>query len=121
MPVRSLSSAVLKWPDREEVLNKAVKLALKAAESDRSIKMIIAHGSIADPKRWGVGSDLDILLVVADSNRAFIERGRCYDFGSPGVPVDMSIYTVSEFKKLKDDGRSLAKKLEKNSIILFSS
>ncbi len=120
MPVRSLTSAVLKWPDREEVLRKAGKLATEAAVSDRSIEMIIAYGSITEPQRWGVGSDLDLILVVAETDRPFIERSSCYNFGSPGVPVDLTVYTVEEFKKLNNEGRYLSKILKTNSIVLFN-
>lgn len=119
MPVRSLNSAVLKWPDREEVLSRAGKLASRAAGSDSSIKMIIAYGSITEPQRWGVGSDLDLILVVAETDRPFIERSGYYDFGSPGVPVDMTVYTVEEFQKLRGKRRSLAKKLKTHSLVLF--
>mgnify|MGYP006385958309 CR=1 FL=1 len=64
MPVRSLGSSVLRWPSREEV-----EEALKAWLSRHPIPGLVAAGYFGSYARGeaGVGSDLDLLLLVAHS------------------------------------------------------
>jgi predicted nucleotidyltransferase len=47
---------------------------------------------------WGVGSDIDIVVVLRTSNIAFEKRG--LEFDALGLPVhaDVLVYTKSEWK-----------------------
>src|SRR5256885_999234 len=63
LPVRSLSSSVVVWPDRA-----AVESALRLwAEEAARIPELVRVGYFGSYARgdWGVGSDLDVVLVVA--------------------------------------------------------
>ena len=95
MPVRSLSSSVIKWPSKSEV-----KLALeKWAEKEKNrggVLAIAAFGSFCD-ESWGVGSDLDLLIVISQSDLPFSERPSLWDTLSLPVPVDLMVYTEREW------------------------
>jgi len=73
MPVRSLNSSVLKWARREEVLESAKSWAERIAQNHPEVLRIGCFGSYARGD-WGVGSDIDILVIVARSNKPFIYR-----------------------------------------------
>jgi len=63
MPVRSLSSSVLRWPDRLAVDQAVRAWAKEKAEERKEILQIGYFGSYARGD-WGVGSDLDIIIIL---------------------------------------------------------
>jgi predicted nucleotidyltransferase len=50
---------------------------------------------------WGVGSDLDIVVVVSSSDKPFLRRSLDFDSTKLPVPADILVYTEEEFKKLQ--------------------
>ena len=73
MPVRSLSSSVLKWPDGKTVEH-AIKLwAEKVSQNRKDVLRIGYFGSYARGN-WGVGSDLDVIIVLESSEEPFERR-----------------------------------------------
>lgn len=72
MPVRLLSSSVLKWPEREIVLQ-AFRSWAEKAQADPRILGIGLFGSLVQGN-WGPGSDLDAILILKESPLPFIER-----------------------------------------------
>ena len=104
MPVRSSRSPVLKWPDAKTVDRAVRRWAKKAARSHANVQRIGYFGSYARGD-WGVGSDLDLIVVVQDSDRSFEHRGTGWRSEVLPVPADLLIYTEAEFSKLKTRGR----------------
>ncbi len=101
MPVRSLNSPVLKWPDRQ-----AVEAALGAWLADelrarRGVHRVGFFGSYAS-NTWGPGSDLDLVAVIDDGPEvpAFTERSASWRTERLPVPVDLLVYTKSEWGRL---------------------
>ena len=75
MPVRSLNSPVLKWPDAQTVVQALEGWAEKVTRDRPEVVRIGFFGSYARGD-WGVGSDLDLLFIVAESDQPFfIFRG----------------------------------------------
>src|SRR5207247_237446 len=73
MPVRSLNSSVLVWPDRAQV-DRAARVWAEAVARDRSdVQRIGYFGSYARGD-WGVGSDLDLVAVVDAPEEPFEQR-----------------------------------------------
>ncbi|MFQ5811257.1 MAG: nucleotidyltransferase family protein, partial [Armatimonadota bacterium] len=66
MPVRSLHSSVLRWPDREIVLDALRRWTDRLARGHANVRRLGYCGSYARGD-WGVGSDLDIIVVIAAS------------------------------------------------------
>jgi uncharacterized protein len=104
MPVRSLTSSVLRWPDPETVDAAARVWSARQASARPDLVRLGYFGSYANGD-WGVGSDLDLVAVVAASRRPFIERGRDWDLTSLPVPAEILIYTEAEWRDVvaRDD------------------
>ncbi len=117
MPVRSLSSAVLKWPDREQVLAAARRWAVALRAGDESVQQVACVGSYARGD-WGVGSDADIIVIVADSTRSPVERSRRYYPDELPVAVDLWVYTRAEWDALSERSPLLRARLDQEWVAL---
>ena len=104
MPVRLLSSSILKWPDAEAVDSAVRRWAENAGQECEDVQMIGYFGSYARGD-WGVGSDLDVVVVVGSSKRSFERRGFEWDTTMLPVPVDLLVYTEQEWQSLTRQGR----------------
>lgn len=99
MPVRLLNSSVLKWPDAQTVDRAVRNWAENNIRKRRDIVQIGYFGSYANCN-WGVGSDIDILIILENSDKPFIYRGSEWDTGSLPVPADVLVYTKEEWTHL---------------------
>ena len=99
MPVRSSSTAVLAWPDAA-VVDRAVRAWARAAR--RADPAVVAVGYFGSYARgdWGVGSDVDLVLVVERSGVAFERRAAGWDATGLPVPADVLVYTRAEWAAL---------------------
>jgi uncharacterized protein len=104
MPVRSLSSSVLKWPNKEAVDSAVRSWAEKVARERKDVQKIGYFGSYARGD-WGVGSDLDIAVILDRSDRPMERRASDWDTKDLPVPPDLLIYTFDEWEKMRDVGR----------------
>lgn len=96
MPVRSLHSSIFRWPDAQEVDQAVRHWATAAAGNHPEVFRIGYIGSYARGD-WGVGSDVDILILVADSAEAFVNRPLAWDTTALPVPTDVQVYTQAEW------------------------
>jgi predicted nucleotidyltransferase len=99
MPVRLLNSFVLKWPDVRTVDKALRSWAKKLGEKHSNILCIGYFGSYAKGN-WGVGSDLDLIIIVENSEKPFINRAAEWDTTKLPVPADLLVYTKSEWQSL---------------------
>ncbi|MCL6643243.1 MAG: nucleotidyltransferase domain-containing protein [Candidatus Bipolaricaulota bacterium] len=100
MPVRSLNSSVLRWPDAQTV-DQAVRCwAEQRAGEFPEVLRIGYFGSYARGD-WGVGSDLDIIVIIEHSSESFERRAARWDTLELPVPADLLIYTVAEWEQGK--------------------
>lgn len=99
MPVRSLHSSVLKWPDAAVVDRAARQWASRIAALHPEVLFIAYFGSYARGD-WGVGSDLDLLILVGASQRPFFERSLDFDLSDLPVPAEVLIYTQADWEAL---------------------
>ena len=104
MPVRSLSSSVVVWPDRAAVESALRRWAEEAARIRRELVSVGYFGSYARDD-WGVGSDLDVVLVVAGADLPFARRPVAWDLTRLPVPVDSLVYTQDEWRGLDPASR----------------
>jgi len=104
MPVRLLSSSILKWPEPETVLRSLHEWVAEVTSHHREIVRIGYFGSYARGD-WGVGSDLDLVVIVESSAQPFVMRPAAFDTTRLPVPVDLLIYTTAEWQSLSDQGR----------------
>ncbi|MGH7320904.1 MAG: nucleotidyltransferase domain-containing protein [Candidatus Rokuibacteriota bacterium] len=54
---------------------------------------------------WGVGSDLDILIIVEHADEPFWARAAGWDVTGLPVPADVLVYTIEEWERLDPRGR----------------
>ena len=104
MPVRSLSSSVFKWPDAKAV-DEAVRCwAREIGPQRREVIRIGYFGSYARGD-WGVGSDLDLIIIVEKSRVPFISRSARWDVTHLPVPADVLVYTAKEWNAMGTGNR----------------
>lgn len=111
MPVRSLNSSVLKWPDEKSVVNSLKEWVEEIAKSQRDIKKVGYFGSYSRGD-WGVGSDLDVIIVMKNTAIPFDKRSEKWDLSKIPVPVDLLIYTEDEIEKMKNSNAKFYKIVE---------
>lgn len=99
MLVRSLNSPVLKWPDAHTVGQAVRSWSEEMAQGRPDILRIGYMGSYARGD-WGVGSDLDLIIIVKHSEQPLWRRTVGWDFTKLPVPVDVLVYTQEEWQVL---------------------
>ncbi len=99
MPVRSLSSSVLRWPDARTVERAFRQWAEEVVRNRKDVLRIGYWGSYARGD-WGVGSDLDVIVIVRSSSQPFEKRAVEWDTAHLPVPVDLLVYTEEEWRSL---------------------
>ncbi len=99
MPVRPLSSGLLRWPGLEEVEAALQEWAREIARSHPEVLRVGFFGSYARGD-WGVGSDLDVVILVAEADAPFSQRAVKYPYERLPVPADVLVYTPEEWENL---------------------
>jgi predicted nucleotidyltransferase len=119
MPLRSLRSSVLKWPDRETVLAAARAWATLEAGKHPEALAIGCFGSYARGN-WGVGSDLDLLAIVSHCAEPFERRALGWKVEDLPVPAEILIYTIEEWERLSGEKSRFARVLKEDTQWLWS-
>ena len=99
MPVRSLHSSVRKWPGRSEVLESFRRWACALIQGRQDIVRIGCFGSLVNGT-WGVGSDIDIVIILRDSTLPPLERAAQWDTTALPVPADVVVLTRQESREI---------------------
>lgn len=117
MPARSLNSSVLRWPDQATVHASAVAWAEAQRRCRPDIVRIGYFGSYATG-RWGVGSDLDMVVVIEKSDEPFERRAAVWDVAVLPVHVDLMVYTRTEWERLMQKPGRFQQHIEKHAVWL---
>jgi predicted nucleotidyltransferase len=104
MPVRSLSSSVLKWPDIQTIDQALRRWTEKAVQKRTGVLQVGYFGSYARGD-WGVGSDLDVIIIVENSEQPFEKRSMAWDTVELPVPTDVLVYTQEEWQSFSQERR----------------
>jgi predicted nucleotidyltransferase len=119
MPVRSLSSSVIKWPDLETVRQAIGKWEKEEVPKHSGLIRLGYFGSYARGE-WGVGSDLDLIAIVAESSEAFEKRNLSWSLTSLPVPSDLLVYTLAEWQSLEKGGGRFARTLSRETVWIYT-
>ncbi len=119
MPVRSLNSSVLKWPKPRQVDEAVRKWAAEAAQACPDVIRIGYFGSYARGD-WGVGSDLDLVVIVTHADEPFERRSLKWDLNELPVPADLLVYTLTEWQSLQEKGGRFARTLLQEAIWVYA-
>ena len=117
MPVRSLHSSVIVWPNRAAVDRAARAWAARQPAAHPGLVRLGYHGSYARHD-WGVGSDLDLVAIVSHTNTPFHRRGLEWDLAELPVPAEILVYTEDEWHRLQVEGTRVARTLGRETVWL---
>ena len=104
MPVRSLNSSVITWPTADEVDAAVREWARALAEQHPEVVRVGYFGSYARGD-WGVGSDVDIVVIVEHTDVPFERRAARWPSEELPVPADVLVYTEEEWGRLQEHSR----------------
>ncbi len=99
MPVKFSNSSVLKWPDLKTVDRAVRSWSTERANRQDEIVRLGYFGSYARGD-WGVGSDLDLIAVIAETSYPFERRSLKWDLSGLPVAADLVVYTLPEWQDL---------------------
>ena len=117
MPVRSLTSPLLRWPSRAAVQAAVVRWARDAANRDRSIRRVGYFGSCARGD-WGVGSDVDLILVY---DRAAAAAAARIDTTELPVAADVLVFAEAAWQARLLRGDRFARVLQSETVWVFAA
>jgi hypothetical protein len=109
---------VLKWPDKETVTRAASQWAQAQAAIRPGLMRLGYFGSYSRGN-WGVGSDLDLVAIVAESDRPFGERPLDWDLTPLPVPADLLVYTPAEWEEVVHRGDRFAQTMSTEVVWLI--
>ena len=118
MPVRSLNSSVLKWPDQTEA-DRAVRLWAAAETKQKTDIVRLGYFGSYARGDWGVGSDLDLIAVVDETNLPFERRAVDWHLEHLPIPSEILIYTVDEWQHLLSKGSRFARMLKSEVVWIY--
>jgi predicted nucleotidyltransferase len=101
---------VLVWPARAEVDRAVRDWAQQMAATRPELRRVGYFGSYARDD-WGVGSDVDLVVIVSSSDEPRGRRSVSWDVTPLPVPADLLIYTEPEWAALTTDGGRFARML----------
>ena len=118
MPVRSLNSSVIKWPDLGTVDRAVREWVDRQVRAGREILRAGHFGSYARGD-WGVSSDLDLILIVRSADQPFWRRSLEWDTLDLPVPVDLLVYTQEEWQNLVKQGGLFARTVREETVWVY--
>ena len=117
MPVRLLTSSVLKWPDQAVVEREVRQWAIEEAARRPELIQLGCFGSYARGDA-GVGSDLDLVAVVRQTSEPFERRAVGWDLTRLPVPAEILVYTEKEWCQLREQSPRFARTLATETVWL---
>ena len=120
MPVRSLSSSVLKWPDQRSVHQAVAAWAKRLAQRQPGVLRVGYFGSYTR-QDWGVGSDLDLVVILDTVSVPFEQRAVDLDLASIPVPVDPLVYSKEEWQALTAAQGKFIRAIQSEAVWVYDS
>ena len=114
MPVSSPPGSVLRWPSAADVLRAARAWAEEQRRNNPDLLAVGVFGSYGRGDA-GVGSDLDLLLILKECSEPIWERLRRWDTGSLPLACDLLVYSLVEWRRLPGWNPRLAAALQKDT------
>lgn len=118
MPVKSLNSSVLRWPDADQVDAATRKWGAQQGSQRPELVRCGYFGSYAR-RQNGVGSDLDLVAIVKSSAQPFSLRPLDWDLKPLPVPAEILVYTVDEWHKMLEQGGRFADVLKAETVWVY--
>ena len=121
MPVRSLNSRIVKWPDRLAVEAAIRSLLPRLTDAEPRLRALGYFGSYAR-NEWGVGSDVDLIAVLdvpagAETPKA-IDLPWARDIRLP-VAHDLFLYSMANLQQMQGEGTRFARMLATETVWVY--
>ncbi len=96
---KSYGSVKVFWLDKDLLRKRIQKAARRILSTNANVEKVILFGSLSEDKATAF-SDADILIVVKDSAKRFIDRSIDFApyFQNIGIEVDLFVYTRKELE-----------------------
>jgi len=107
---------VFKWPDSQKVIQALKQWVENLVKTQTDIVQIGYFGSYARGN-WGVGSDLDLIIIVKRADKPFEMRPSQFNTLKLPVPVDILVYTLEEWQINKT--KKFFQTLEKEAVWIY--
>jgi nucleotidyltransferase substrate binding protein (TIGR01987 family) len=118
MPVRSLNSSVLKWPEKKTVDKAVRKWAMIERQRHHGVRRLGYFGSYARDD-WGVGSDLDLIAIMANSKEPFERRSLSWELSALPVHAELIVYTEKEWERIQKENGLFIRTLNHETVWVF--
>jgi len=115
---KSYGSVEITWLDRPAVLEATRKAVRALAWRRLEVRRVILFGSMARGDAVP-GSDVDLLLVLSESQEKFLDRIPRYKPSGIPVGVDVFPYTEAELKRMLEEGNPFVKHALAEGVVLF--
>jgi predicted nucleotidyltransferase len=119
MQVKSSNSVRIRYLDKPGIMKAISCLVEELSQKYPEIERISLFGSFARGEAVP-GSDVDILIVLTDSDVPFKDRITKYMPSSFPVGIDVFPYTRSEIEAMLSQGNYFLKSAEQDSMLLFT-
>jgi hypothetical protein len=68
---------------------------------------------------WGVGSDLDLIALIRESDEPFERRALSWDLNPLPVPAELLVYTEAEWRRLLDTRSRFAETVMQQAVWVY--
>lgn len=116
--IASSPSVTVYWLDRELALRKLKSAVHRLARERPEVLRVLLFGSMARGDAVP-GSDADLLLVLRDSKRPFLDRIPLYFPSGCDFGVDVFPYTEQELSRMAEQGNSFIYTALSEAKVLF--
>ena len=110
--------AEVTWLDRRAVLNATGKAVQMLARQRPEVQRVILFGSMARGDAVP-GSDVDLLVVLSESDRSFLDRIASYRLSGVPIGVDVFPYTEDELAQMLGEDNGFARQALAEGTVLF--
>ncbi len=118
MTLNSSTSSTSDWPEPEVLHEELERWGETTAESEsRVLRVGYVHSD--DQTGGGVGSHLDLVLVMEEFDLPPAERVGMWDLGAVPVPAQTLVYTQEEWDELMETETPLSEKLKDGVVWVF--
>lgn len=118
MRANSSSSVKVIYLDRDGTLAKVRRAATRLGKTRPEINKIVVFGSLARGEAVP-GSDVDLLLVLTESNESFLDRIPLYYPAGVPIGVDVFAYTEEEIARMLSEGNSFVARALSEGLTVF--
>ncbi len=103
MPEKSSNFVKVVFADKDKVLRQLKDYAEKLKQSWPEVEKIGLFGSYATDT-YGPASDVDLFIILRQSDKRFLDRIPDFLPGNLSVACDVFPYTSKEIEKMKQEG-----------------